>query len=206
MASMTSGRWSMHRPTVGCSMPPRGWTPKSPRWRCCGKPAAAPARALDDHRAGVERAAREAEYLRHASDELKQLAPQDGEETALAERRATMMAGEKIAADLREAQDVVSGMLAGERAGGGGAAAGTASREFAATGRAGGAGLSMPLSTRWRRQASISRRRSLPPISTRPSWSASRNGCSRCARRRANMRRRSMAWLRLPRNTLRKSR
>lgn len=65
--------------------------------------------ALDDHRAGVERAAREAEFLRHASDELTQLAPQDGEETALAERRATMMAGEKIATDLREAQDVVSG-------------------------------------------------------------------------------------------------
>jgi DNA repair protein RecN (Recombination protein N) len=64
---------------------------------------------LDDHRAGVERAAREAEFLRHASDELTQLAPQDGEETALAERRATMMAGEKIATDLREAQDVVSG-------------------------------------------------------------------------------------------------
>lgn len=64
---------------------------------------------LDDHRAGVERAAREAEFQRHASDELTQLAPQDGEETALAERRATMMAGEKIATDLREAQDVVSG-------------------------------------------------------------------------------------------------
>ncbi|ABE62114.1 DNA replication and repair protein RecN [Nitrobacter hamburgensis X14] len=65
--------------------------------------------ALDDHRAGMERAAREADYLRHASDELRQLAPQDGEETALAERRTTMMAGEKIAADLREAQDAVSG-------------------------------------------------------------------------------------------------
>lgn len=65
--------------------------------------------ALEDHRAGVERAAREADYLRHASEELTQLAPEDGEETALAERRATMMAGEKIAADLREALDVVSG-------------------------------------------------------------------------------------------------
>lgn len=64
---------------------------------------------LEDHRAGVERAAQEAEYLRHASEELTQLAPQDGEETALAERRAAMMAGEKIAADLREAQDVVGG-------------------------------------------------------------------------------------------------
>src|ERR1700749_749035 len=66
-------------------------------------------RVLDDHRAGMERAAREADYLRHASDELKQLAPKDGEETALASRRTTMMQGEKIAADLREAQDAVSG-------------------------------------------------------------------------------------------------
>lgn len=65
--------------------------------------------ALDEHRAGMERAAREADYLRHASDELKTLAPKDGEETALAARRTTMMAGEKIAADLKEAQDAVSG-------------------------------------------------------------------------------------------------
>ena len=64
---------------------------------------------LDAHRAGMERAAREADYLRHASDELKKLAPKDGEETALAERRTTMMQGEKIAADLREAQDAVGG-------------------------------------------------------------------------------------------------
>ena len=65
--------------------------------------------ALEAHRAGMERAAREADYLRHASDELKTLAPKDGEETQLAERRTVMMAGEKIAADLREAQDAVSG-------------------------------------------------------------------------------------------------
>ncbi len=50
--------------------------------------------ALDEHRAGMERAAREADYLRHASDELKKLAPQDGEETTLAERRTVMMQGE----------------------------------------------------------------------------------------------------------------
>jgi DNA repair protein RecN (Recombination protein N) len=65
--------------------------------------------ALDEHRTGMERAAREADYLRHASDELKMLAPKDGEETALAERRTVMMQGEKIAADLREAQDAVGG-------------------------------------------------------------------------------------------------
>jgi DNA repair protein RecN (Recombination protein N) len=64
---------------------------------------------LEQQRADLERAAREADYLRHASEELTALAPQAGEETALAERRATMMQGEKIAGDLREAQDVVSG-------------------------------------------------------------------------------------------------
>src|SRR6201999_372728 len=37
-------------------------------------------KALDEHRAGMERAAREADYLRHASDEFKQLAPKDGED------------------------------------------------------------------------------------------------------------------------------
>jgi len=65
--------------------------------------------ALDEHRAGMERAAREADYLRHAADELRKLQPKDGEETALAERRTAMMQGEKIAGDLREAQDAVSG-------------------------------------------------------------------------------------------------
>lgn len=65
--------------------------------------------ALEEHRAGMERAAREADYLRHASDELKQLAPKDGEETSLASRRTTMMQGEKIASDLREAQEAVGG-------------------------------------------------------------------------------------------------
>ena len=65
--------------------------------------------ALEQHHASMERAAREADYLRHASDELRLLSPKDGEETALAERRTTMMQGEKIAADLREAQDAVSG-------------------------------------------------------------------------------------------------
>jgi DNA repair protein RecN (Recombination protein N) len=65
--------------------------------------------ALDEHRASMERAAREADYLRHAADELKTLAPKDGEETVLAERRTTMMQGEKIASDLREAQEAISG-------------------------------------------------------------------------------------------------
>jgi DNA repair protein RecN (Recombination protein N) len=64
---------------------------------------------LDAHRAEMERAAREADFLRHAADELRSLRPLDGEETTLAERRAAMMQGEKIAGDLREAQEAVSG-------------------------------------------------------------------------------------------------
>ncbi|HMA75623.1 MAG TPA: DNA repair protein RecN [Xanthobacteraceae bacterium] len=61
------------------------------------------------HRAEVERAQREADWLRHAANELTQLAPEPGEETMLAERRTGMMQAEKVAEDLREAQAVVSG-------------------------------------------------------------------------------------------------
>ena len=65
--------------------------------------------AVEDHRAEVERARREADWLRHAVDELGKLAPQPGEETALAERRSAMMQVEKVAEDLREAHEVVGG-------------------------------------------------------------------------------------------------
>jgi len=61
------------------------------------------------HRADVERAAREADWLRHAAKELAELAPEPGEETALAERRTGMMQAEKIAEDLREAEAAVAG-------------------------------------------------------------------------------------------------
>jgi DNA repair protein RecN (Recombination protein N) len=65
--------------------------------------------AVADHRAAIERAAREAEWLRHAVEELSKLAPQTGEETALAERRTGMMQAEKVAEDLRSTLDAVSG-------------------------------------------------------------------------------------------------
>ena len=65
--------------------------------------------ALAAHRVEVERARREADYLRHAVEELNLLASQDGEEAALAERRASMMQAEKIAEDLNEAFDAVAG-------------------------------------------------------------------------------------------------
>jgi DNA repair protein RecN (Recombination protein N) len=65
--------------------------------------------AVDHHRARVESARREAEWLRHAVEELTVLKPQPGEESALAERRALMMQAEKVAEDLREAHEVVAG-------------------------------------------------------------------------------------------------
>jgi len=65
--------------------------------------------AVEDHRAGVERAHREAEWLRHAVDELSRLAPQTGEETSLAERRAAMMQAEKAAEDLRLTHETLGG-------------------------------------------------------------------------------------------------
>src|SRR5215471_12576773 len=65
--------------------------------------------ALTVHRAEVERARREAEWLRHAVAELSQLAPQQSEETLLAERRAAMMQAEKVAGDLRDAYEAVAG-------------------------------------------------------------------------------------------------
>src|SRR6516164_2821643 len=55
------------------------------------------------HRAEVEQARREADWLRHAAEELSRLAPEAGEETALADRRTGMMQAEKIAEDLYDA-------------------------------------------------------------------------------------------------------
>ncbi len=67
---------------------------------------------LARHRARVEAAAREAEYLRASVAELSKLDPQPGEETTLAEQRAEMMRIEKIASDIHDAHEVLSGGLA----------------------------------------------------------------------------------------------
>jgi DNA repair protein RecN (Recombination protein N) len=69
----------------------------------------AAAEAADAHRADVERAKREGDWLRHAVEELSKLSPQTGEETALADRRTGMMQAEKVAEDLRDAHDVIAG-------------------------------------------------------------------------------------------------
>jgi DNA repair protein RecN (Recombination protein N) len=65
--------------------------------------------AAAERRADIERAQREADWLRHAVDELSRLAPAPAEEKALAEKRAAMMAAEKMAGDLRDANDAVAG-------------------------------------------------------------------------------------------------
>ncbi|WP_163268104.1 DNA repair protein RecN [Chelativorans alearense] len=65
--------------------------------------------ALSRHRAKVEAAAREADFLRASVEELAKLDPQPDEETALADERAQMMRAEKTASDIADAQEVLSG-------------------------------------------------------------------------------------------------
>ena len=199
---MTSARWSMPRPIAACSTPSPASRRTSRRWKQLWDAQARRQHVLDEHRADMERAAREADYLRHASDELKKLAPKDGEETALAERRTTMMQGEKIAADLREAQDAVGGNHSPvpalsaavrrlERRAG----------KFAGAGRARGEGDRCRDQRAGGGRPAPHRRADRGGFRSRASSNASRSGCSRCAPRRANIRRRSMAWRRWPRNT-----
>ena len=60
-------------------------------------------------RARVEAAAKEADFLRAAVEELTELSPAEGEEDELDLARRTMMASESIATDLAEAYDAISG-------------------------------------------------------------------------------------------------
>ncbi|MBO6758569.1 MAG: DNA repair protein RecN [Roseibium sp.] len=66
-------------------------------------------KAVREHEARIESARKEADYLRASVDELAALAPQPGEETDLADRRAVMMQVEKIAGDLSEAFETLNG-------------------------------------------------------------------------------------------------
>lgn len=65
--------------------------------------------ALQAQRIRVEAARKEADFLRHAVEELRKLAPQPGEEEALAAARQGMMQAEKVARDLIEAYEAVGG-------------------------------------------------------------------------------------------------
>ncbi|MFN3626301.1 MAG: DNA repair protein RecN [Parvibaculum sp.] len=71
--------------------------------------ASAAREALSAHEALLARAKAEQDYLTHVVGELDELQPQPGEETALAEERTLMMHSEKIAGDLAEAEEALSG-------------------------------------------------------------------------------------------------
>jgi len=67
------------------------------------------AAALDDAQAEIATAQRDREWLEHAVAELDKLAPEPGEEEALAERRRGMQRAEKIADDLNDVTGHVDG-------------------------------------------------------------------------------------------------
>jgi len=71
-------------------------------WKDVGREARA-------HRAKVEAAQREADYIRSSVDELEKLSPVDGEEDELAEQRSRMMKSERIAGDISEASEYLNG-------------------------------------------------------------------------------------------------
>ena len=66
-------------------------------------------RSFKAHRAKVEAAAREADYIRASVEELEGLSPRDGEEDDLAEKRSLMQKAERIAGDISEASDFLNG-------------------------------------------------------------------------------------------------
>ncbi|MGN6269746.1 MAG: DNA repair protein RecN [Sphingomonas sp.] len=69
--------------------------------------------ALAAARAEQDDADRDREWLEHTVAELTALAPQPGEEDELAERRATMQRGEKIAGELQAIADLLEGSEGG---------------------------------------------------------------------------------------------
>ncbi|MDH7799606.1 MULTISPECIES: DNA repair protein RecN [unclassified Beijerinckia] len=64
---------------------------------------------LASEQARIEAARKEADFLRHAHEELTKLAPIANEEQELAARRTAMMQGEKVTSELREAQGALRG-------------------------------------------------------------------------------------------------
>jgi DNA repair protein RecN (Recombination protein N) len=82
------------------------------RWRALGQLRA----EADEIRCTAEAASREAEFLRHATDELSALAPQEGEEERLAGERALLMNASRIAEDVSTAVESLSGDRGAESA------------------------------------------------------------------------------------------
>ena len=57
----------------------------------------------------LEEAARDRDFLDHAIEEISAMSPQEGEEAALAEERAGMLAGQRVAEDLAAITDELGG-------------------------------------------------------------------------------------------------
>jgi DNA repair protein RecN (Recombination protein N) len=72
--------------------------------------------ALAQAKAAIAQARRDEDDLRHAQSELAAIAPETGEEKALAERRAILQAREKLAAALAEAKSEIDGRRSVETA------------------------------------------------------------------------------------------
>jgi DNA repair protein RecN (Recombination protein N) len=70
---------------------------------------AAAAKKLDAMKRAASDASTEIDYLMHAVDELRELAPQAGEEAELASSRALLMNADRLAQDVYAAADFVSG-------------------------------------------------------------------------------------------------
>lgn len=86
-----------------------GFEDKLQQLRKLWNAASAAREALVEHEGMLARAKAEQDYLTHVVAELDELAPQAGEETSLAEERTLMMHSEKIASDLVEAEEALSG-------------------------------------------------------------------------------------------------
>lgn len=157
-------------------------------------------RALKTHRAKVEAAAREADYLRSSVEELEVLSPRDGEEEELAERRAVMQKSERIAGDIAEASEFLNGnaspvpMIASmmRRPN----ARATRRRDCWKT----PCNCWMPRSTAFPTRRWKWRPHFAAPSSIHASWSGWRNGCLRYAPPDANIMSRCLIYRRLRKN------
>ncbi|HWD26927.1 MAG TPA: DNA repair protein RecN [Rhizomicrobium sp.] len=66
-------------------------------------------KALADLKAEAEAAAADADYIKHAADELTALGPEEGEESRLASERALLQNASRIAEDVNAAADLLNG-------------------------------------------------------------------------------------------------
>ncbi|HEV7275338.1 MAG TPA: DNA repair protein RecN [Devosiaceae bacterium] len=73
---------------------------------------AAAVAAVDAQRAVIAEAAEREDYARHTVNELSELAPEEGEEEVLAERRQRLMQLERAAEEVRDADEILNGPMA----------------------------------------------------------------------------------------------